>query len=354
MTRARHAQAGLQPNDGKPFGGPGPMTIRDVTRAYCDRSDLLASISYFGTFAVYFLTLTAAIALFEWTLPMIALAVLNALAGVRLYVLQHDCGHHSLFSTRRANDLAGYVLSTFTLTPYRAMQFNHNEHHRYLGDLAARRSGEIHTMTLKEWRAAGVWQRMAYRLYRNPAFLIPLGGVFVYALRYRWPKNTLKVGVGGVLAHDAALVLWIAALWLMAGPAGVIVYAITVFVAACTGVFLVYLQHNFEDTYWDRRPDLRHDRAALQGSSALDLGWWFDLATGNIAYHDIHHFNANIPSYRLRRCHRAIRDEFGLPVIRWPEALRSFTLKLWDEEAGRLVPFPRRDRRVRRGASAGA
>lgn len=329
------------------------MTIRDVTRAYCDQNDMLASVSYFGTFGFYFATLAVAIAVFEQTALMIGLAVINALAGVRLYVLQHDCGHHSLFSKRWMNDLAGYAASTFTLTPYRVMQFNHNEHHRFLGDLEERRAGEIHTMTLSEWQAAGFWQRLAYRLYRNPVFLIPLGGVFVYALRYRWPKNARKVGIGGVLAHDAALAVWVAALWLMAGPPGVIVYAVTVFVAACTGVFLVYLQHNFEDTYWDRRPELRHDLAALQGSSALDLGWWFDLATGNIAYHDIHHFNANIPSYRLRKCHRAIREEFGLPVIKWPEALRSFTLKLWDEEGGRLVAFPRRGLRARPGVSSG-
>jgi acyl-lipid omega-6 desaturase (Delta-12 desaturase) len=280
--------------------------------------------------------------------------VVNALAGVRLYVLQHDCGHHSLFSKRRMNDLAGYGLSTFTLTPFRVMQFNHNEHHRFLGDLEERRAGEIHTMTLREWGEAGFWRRLTYRLYRNPVFLIPMGGLFVYALRYRWPKNTMVVGAWGVVAHNLALAAWIWALWLMAGPPGVIIYAITVVVAACTGVFLVYLQHNFEDTYWDRHPDLSHDLAALQGSSALDLGWWFDLATGNIAYHDIHHFNANIPSYRLRACHRAIRDEFGLPVINWPEALRSFTLKLWDEKAGRLVPFPRRKSPMGPGVSAGA
>ena len=124
------------------------------------------------------------------------------------------------------------------------------------------------------------------------------------------------------------------------------------------GVFLVYLQHNFEDTYWDHRPDLRHDLAALQGSSALDLGWWFDLATGNIAYHDIHHFNANIPSYRLRRCHRELREAFGPahdqlargdPQLH-PEALGRGTGTSW-------CRFPRREgwfrRRQRRGLIAG-
>jgi omega-6 fatty acid desaturase (delta-12 desaturase) len=225
------------------------------------------------------------------------------------------------------------------------MQYNHNEHHKFLGDLEERRSGEIHTMTLREWNEADWKTRLFYRLYRNPLILIPIGGIFVYALRYRWPKNTLKVGAAGVLMHDALLLGWIALLYWLGGMPALMVYLATVFVAACSGVFLVYLQHNFEDTYWDRRPDLRHDQAALQGSSALDLGWWFDLATGNIAYHDIHHFNANIPSYRLRKCHRAIRDQFDLPTINWPEAIRSFTLKLWDEDQERLVPFPN-ERRV--------
>jgi hypothetical protein len=127
----------------------------------------------------------------------------------------------------------------------------------------------------------------------------------------------------------------------MAGLPGLIIYAGTVFTAGCIGVFLVYLQHNFEDTWWDRKPDLNPARAALQGSSALDLGWWWDLGTGNIAYHDIHHFNANIPSYRLRKCHRALREKYEVQTIRWPEAIRSFTLKLWDEDQERLVPFPR-------------
>jgi omega-6 fatty acid desaturase (delta-12 desaturase) len=94
------------------------------------------------------------------------------------------------------------------------------------------------------------------------------------------------------------------------------------------GVFLVYLQHNFEDTWWDRKPKLNPARAALQGSSALDLGWWWDLGTGNIAYHDIHHFNANIPSYRLRKCHRALREKYQVQTIGWRQAIRSFRLKL--------------------------
>jgi omega-6 fatty acid desaturase (delta-12 desaturase) len=314
--------------------------IRRFTRDWTKRDDRLASASYFGTFAVYFLSL--ALAVLTWpmwwlTAPLI---VANAFCGVRLYVLQHDTGHNSLFSTTRRNKWAGHALSIFTLTPFSVMQHNHNAHHSHLGNLDERHTTEIHTMTLREWREAGLWARLHYRIYRNPFLMVPVGGILTYALAYRWPKNAARVAPFQVLLHNASLAVWVMLLWLLAGLPAVLVYASTVFVAGCIGVFLVYLQHNFEDTWWDRKPDLNRARAALQGSSALDLGWWFDLAVANITYHDIHHFNANIPSYQLRECHQALRQKYDVPTIGWRQAFASFRLKLWDEDQGRLVPFP--------------
>jgi omega-6 fatty acid desaturase (delta-12 desaturase) len=314
--------------------------IRAFTRAWTARDDRLALVSYAATFVAYFATLALALQAWPTWWLVLPLIVVNALAGVRLYVLQHDCGHGSLFSKKRHNDLAGHGLSVFTLTPYRVMQANHNAHHSHLGNLDERDTTEIFTMTLREWKAAGFWTRLWYRLYRHPAILIPIGGLFTYVLAYRWPKNAARLDPRGVILHNLGLAAWIALIWALAGLPGLVIYAGTVFVAGCVGVFLVYLQHNFEDTWWDRKPDLNPARAALQGSSALDLGWWFDLAVANITYHDIHHFNANIPSYRLRACHRALREKYEVQTIGWAEALRSFTLKLWDEEQGRLVPFP--------------
>ncbi|MBR9651733.1 fatty acid desaturase [Thalassovita aquimarina] len=319
------------------------MSVRDYTKDYIEKDNRIAAVSYFGTFLVYFASLWAAIhwATIWWA--VVPLVILNAFSGVRLYVLQHDCGHASLFDTRRQNDLAGYGLSVFTLTPYWAMRHNHNLHHAHVGNLDHREDGEIYTMTLAEWNAAGFGKRLYYRLYRNPFVLMLVGGIFVYFLRYRWPKNTLKAGIAGVLAHNLALAAWLLALWLLAGKIGLAVWAATAVVAGAIGVFLVYLQHNFEDTYWDRRPDLDPSVAALKGSSALDLGWWWDLGTGNIAYHDIHHYDPRIPSYRLRKCHREIGHALApqTNIVKWPQAIASFRLKLWDEEKGKLVPFPR-------------
>jgi omega-6 fatty acid desaturase (delta-12 desaturase) len=320
--------------------------IRAFTRDWTARDDRIAWGSFLGTFAAYFVTLWLAVQAWPVWWLVVPLVVINATAGVRLYVLQHDCGHGSLFSTKGRNDLAGHALSVFTLTPYRVMQHNHNQHHSHLGNLDERDTTEILTMTLREWQQASPWRRLYYRLYRNPLIMVPIGGLFTYALAYRWPKNAGRIDARGVILHNLGLGTWIFALWLMAGGPALVIYAGTVFVAGCLGVFLVYLQHNFEDTWWDRKPDLNPARAALQGSSALDLGWWFDLAVANITYHDIHHFNANIPSYRLRDCHLALRRKYEVQTIGWPEALRSFTLKLWDEDQGRLVPFPRETRQT--------
>ena len=317
------------------------QSLRVQARLYNGKSNALAALSYFLNFAVYFLSLYLAIQYAQTWYVLVPMLIIMAFAGVRLYVLQHDCGHLSLFSSRRLNEWAGLALSTFTFTPFKVMQYNHNLHHTYVGNLDARDTTEIFTMTLREWNAAGPWKRLYYRLYRHPLILIPVGAFWTYFFAYRWPRNTRKVGVAGVLVHDALLIGYIAALYWLFGWTGVWVLLLATFIGGMLGVFLVYLQHNFEGTYWDRKPDLDFVRATIQGSSCLDFGWLFDEAVANITKHDIHHFNASIPCYRLRQAHREMEREFGFEKIGFLEALRSFTLKLWDEDKGRLVPFPR-------------
>jgi omega-6 fatty acid desaturase (delta-12 desaturase) len=328
-------------------------TARDMTaelraflKPYTRKSNLRGALSFLGTLAVYGAALglgARAAAAGQW-LVVVPCAVLLAFAGVRLYVLQHDCGHHSLFATRWLNDAAGHVLSLFSFTPYRVMQYNHNQHHAYLGNLDHRETTEIYTMTLREWQAAPWHRRLWYRLYRNPFIMLPIGAIFTYFLAYRWPRNTGLVGWVGVIVHNLALGAYLVAIWAVLGASGVVLLLASAVLGGIVGVFLVYLQHKrYGD---DRKPDLDFRKATLVGSSSLDLGWLWDLGSGNIAYHDLHHYNPSIPSYNLRRCQNDLPDHLkSHEPIRWPEALRSFTLKLWDEERGRLVPFPR-ERRV--------
>jgi omega-6 fatty acid desaturase (delta-12 desaturase) len=267
--------------------------------------------------------------------------IVNAFSVVRLYVLQHDTGHQSLFETRVQNDLAGHVLSPFTLAPFTVMKHNHNLHHAYQGNLEHRGTGEINIMTLDKWNSVGFWQHLYYRLYRNPLILIPVGAMFTYFIRYRWPKNTTRFGVTGVLLHNVVMMVYIGLIYVLFGMNGVLVWFVSGLLGGMIGVFLVYLQHNFEDTYWDKRPELNQHEAAIQGSSCLDFGWLFDFAVANITLHDIHHLNARIPSYRLRRCHHDLPLDVAPRRIKFPEAVAALQLKLWDESRGRLVPFPR-------------
>jgi omega-6 fatty acid desaturase (delta-12 desaturase) len=316
------------------------MDLRTYTRAFCEKDNRLASLSLFGTLAVYGVSLYLAIVYVNVLWVMIPAGLVHAVAAVRLYVLQHDLGHHSFFETRRQNELAGHLISPFTFAPFEVMKQNHNMHHGFLGNLEHRETTEIHTMTLREWNAAGAWDRLVYRLYRNPLVLLPVGAFYTYFIRYRWPKNTVRFGVWGVIAHNLSILVFIGILYALAGWTGLAVWFGWSMVGGMLGVFLVYLQHNFEDTYWDRRPDLDPQKAAIQGSSCLDFGWLFDFAVANITLHDIHHFNARIPSYRLRRCHHSLPADAAPRRIKFPEAVAALSLKLWDEDQQRLVPFP--------------
>ena len=155
------------------------MNLRDYTRQYAVQDNRLAALSYFGTFAVYFASLALAIVNVDHWYVMVPAGIVFAFSAVRLYVLQHDCGHHSLFETRQQNEWAGHGLSPFTFAPFEVMKQNHNLHHAGIGNLEHRETGEIHTMTLREWNEADWLKRLVYRLYRNPFILVP-GRCFVH------------------------------------------------------------------------------------------------------------------------------------------------------------------------------
>ena len=320
------------------------MDLRQALRGYTAKDDRLAYLSLLANLAVYFAAIWVAVSAVQqgaWAAAALGLVAL-AFAGVRLYVVEHDLGHLSLFEGRRANVIWGYIVSPFTFTSYPHIRHNHNLHHAYVGDLDARETTEIFTMTLAEWQVAGRWRRLTYRLYRNPWVLIPLGAFWAYFFGSRWPRNARQVGLVALALHNLAIAGFFGLLYLWAGWTGVITMAVGLWMGGMLGVFLVYLQHNFGGTWWDRRPGLDPTRASIQGGSCLDFGWLFDEAVANITKHDIHHLVAAIPSYRLRGAHRELEKTHALRRIGFGEALHAFSLKLWDEEAQDLVPFPRR------------
>jgi omega-6 fatty acid desaturase (delta-12 desaturase) len=276
-----------------------------------------------------------------WLVLLLALPAAGFL--VRLFLIQHDCGHGSVFPTRRANDWLGRLLGVLTLTPYDHWRHTHALHHAGSGHLDRRGIGDVVTLTLAEYRARGRWGRLAYRLYRHPLVLFGLGPLFVFVLQHRLPVGFMRAGA----------VHWISAMGTNAGIAGLtglmmwtvgvvpflMIHLPIVILGSAAGVWLFYVQHQFEHTSWDGADDWRHPEAALHGSSHYALPPPLQWLTANIGIHHVHHLSSRIPHYRLPEVLRdfpALRHVNRLSV--W-ESLRCVRLTLWDEGTRRLVPF---------------
>jgi len=271
------------------------------------------------------------------------LAVPTAGLLVRLFIIQHDCGHGSFFRSQKANHVLGSILGVATLTPYRYWRRTHAIHHATSGNLDRRELGDVRTLTVGEYRAAGRWHRFGYRLYRHPVVLLVLGPAWQFLIKHRLPfdaPRAWKAEWASVLWTNLALaaVVVTAALTVGLGPF-LLVWAPIFVLSGAAGVWLFYVQHQFEDTYWERQEEWDFHLAGIEGSSFYDLpavAHWF---TGNIGYHHVHHLSSKIPNYRLRRCMAEVPDLQHVTRLTFRESLACLKLTLWDEESGRLVGF---------------
>lgn len=344
--------AQLSSTDAAGSSRPEPAEIRAAARRFAGADDRRAGLELGATLVAYALGLgTALAAIGTWWLAGPAM-VLAAVAGLRAYMIQHDCFHGSFFRGRWANEITGTLLSALSMTPFRATRYIHNRHHAHVSDLDRRDTFEIYVMTLAEWEAAGPWERLRYRLYRSPLTLIFVGPFVLYTLLRRFPACTLRTGLGDVLLHNALLAAMLAVIYALAGWPGLGVWAGALYIACVTGALIPYVVHNFEQVHWGTRPELDFQTAALEGSCVLDWGRGFDLAMMNIGYHDLHHLNAMIPGYRLRAAHDALVAEGLLSPVRvgFLEGMRCLRWKLYDADRGRMIPFP--PSREGRGAAA--
>lgn len=267
----------------------------------------------------------------------------GAVLLVRLFIIQHDCGHGSFFASRFANGLLGRALSLLTLTPFAFWRRDHAMHHASTGDLDRRGTGDVTVLTLVEYRALPFRRRVAYRLYRHPLILFGVGPTWLVLLRLRIPKgNPLRQWRDwlSIIGTDAALAGLVAILVVTLGPAPVLLGWLPVILLAATiGVWLFYVQHQFEDAYWEPRPRWDFHAAALRGASFYDLPAVLHWMTGNIGFHHIHHLASRIPNYRLKECHEAIPALQTAPRLTLLQSLRCARLALWDAERRKLVPF---------------
>lgn len=278
-----------------------------------------------------------------WWWAALLLTLPAAAFLVRLFMIQHDCGHGSFFQDKRANDWLGRVIGVLTLTPYDYWRQTHAIHHATSGNLDRRDLGAIEMLTVEEYHALTPARRLGYRLYRNPLVMFGLGPAFVFFLMQRLPIGMMRRGWrpwASVLGNGAAAAVGLGALIWMFGPAPVLmVNVLTMLLAATVGVWLFYVQHQFEGAIWARNADWRRDDAALHGSSHYDLPAVLRWFTANIGVHHVHHLSSRIPFYRLPKVLNDFPELRAVSRVGLWESFAYARLSLWDEGARRLVSF---------------
>ncbi len=271
------------------------------------------------------------------------LAIPAALFLTRLFVLQHDCGHGSFFKADWANNLVGRCLSVFTVTPYEVWRRDHAIHHATSGNLDKRGTGDINTLTVREYLALSRWQRFLYRAYRHPLVLFGVGPTLLFMWKFRFPlsgqERDVKAWIS-VLSTNVMIGGGLTLFMLAFGALQVLmIWAPVVILAATIGIWLFYVQHQFENVYWRKQKEWDFHEAAIEGCSFYDLPGWLHWITGYIGYHHVHHLASRVPNYRLRDCHLAIQDFQKVAKLGIWESFATVKLALIDEDNQRMIGF---------------
>ena len=271
---------------------------------------------------------------FWLTLP---LSILTAGFMVRIFIIFHDCGHGSFFKSKMANTWLGRITGLLTFTPYYRWRHDHAIHHATAGDLDRRGKGDVYTMTVEEYLAGPWWKRFGYRIMRNPIAMFFIGSLIVFVVTQRIPPSKGKREQASVWWTNLALAIYITGMSLLFGwRAYLIVQLLVIFFGASVGIWLFYVQHNFEGVYWERRGQWDYFKASMQGSSFYKLPSVLNWFTGNIGYHHIHHLSAKIPNYNLPRAFKE-NQLFHVKPVTLLSSFKSMTLRLYDEKTRKLV-----------------
>ncbi|MBL7965746.1 MAG: fatty acid desaturase [Prolixibacteraceae bacterium] len=269
------------------------------------------------------------------------LIVLAAGFLVRLFIIFHDCGHGSYFKSQKANRIVGVFFGILAFTPYDKWHNQHMRHHGTVGNLDKRGVGDVWTMTREEYQASDKWNRLKYRIYRNPLVMFGIGSLYVFLIQNRLTKKEMtKKEKLNVYFTNAALLLIFTVMSFAIGVGTFLIIQLSIlYIAAISGLWLFYLQHQYEDVAWFRSKDWNYRTVALKGSSFVKFPKLLQWFSGNIGFHHIHHLNARIPNYYLNTCYREISVFKEVKPVTFLMSLKSLKLRLWDEQIQKMVSF---------------
>jgi omega-6 fatty acid desaturase (delta-12 desaturase) len=322
---------------------PTAKNWRDIVSRY-QRSDIRRSVTQMVTtlvpLAALFFVMYQTLEISYWLTLLLAVPAGGLL--VRTFIIMHDCAHGSFFPSRKANEIVGWITGVLTLTPFSQWRHQHSLHHASSGDLHRRGDGDVETLTVREYLALPKSARIKYRIKRNPFVLFGIGPVHFIVMNRIPPRGqgkkdrqatsvwTTNLGIAVLLLASSLLIGW---------KATVMIYLPSIYVAAAAGIWLFYVQHQFEETYWKEHGEWDYATAAIRGSSYLQLPPVLRWFTGSIGLHHVHHLGPRIPNYALKKCHDENPLFHQVTTLTIRASIRTLRLTLWDEQKEKLVGY---------------
>jgi len=319
-----------------------PMAWKEVVAKYQQPSlwrSIFQIVNSFVPFVALWFLMDWSLAISGWLILPLAILAGGFLA--RIFIIHHDCGHGSFFKSQTANDIVGFITGVLTFTPYHFWRFEHAVHHAGSGDLDRRDLGSVWTLTVQEYLAAPWWKRFAYRVMRNPVVLLGVVPSFLFLVYHRFAsRRASRRDRHSVYWTNAAIVGLGVLLSLVMGLKAYLVIQLSIMtVAATAGVWLFYVQHQFEGVNWQRHTEWDYATAALEGSSFYKLPRLLQWFSGNIGFHHVHHLSPRIPNYNLEKCHNEGPMFQQVKAVTLRSSLKSLSLHLWDESQNKLVSY---------------
>jgi acyl-lipid omega-6 desaturase (Delta-12 desaturase) len=320
-----------------------PKNWKEKLLPYTRNSNFKSSYQLITTLTLFLATLfTMVMVQKAWSYWVLPLSVLSGFLLVRLFIIQHDCGHNSFFKNRTLNKVVGKLCAVFTFTPFAYWKRSHNIHHANTANLDKRGIGDILTLTKEEYLKLSWYKKLSYRIYRNPIILFTISSTLLFVVLNRIPDKYSKTWKerSEVFVYNAVLIALLTAwIYFLGWTSVLIVLGGTIVVASTAGTWLFYVQHQFEHTYWTTQTHWDYAKAALLGSSYYKLPTILHWFTGYIGYHHIHHLQPMIPNYNLAKCYSETPFLNTAKVLTIKTSLKAMFCHIWDNESQRLISF---------------